>query len=41
MDEIWKIVRVSAMMNAERGPGYVEKLLANKYKEYHGWTGEH
>jgi len=40
MDEIWKIVRLAAIMNTERGPNYVEDLLLRNYKQYHGWTGE-
>lgn len=40
MDEIWKIVRLAAIMNTERGPHYVENLLMKNYKRYHGWIEE-
>ncbi len=39
MEEIVRIVRIAAIMTAERSPGYVEKVLSNNYKEYHYMGG--
>lgn len=40
MEMARKLVRVAAIIDAERSPGYTYKHLVNHYKEYHGWTGE-
>lgn len=36
MEELNKIARMAAIIDAERGPGHTSQLLAGYYKYYHG-----